>query len=75
MCQVESLHRHLIVQPNVERVRALDDRAEVELVGDDDACCKLLADLVGAGYRVLEFRPLQADLEDIFMTVTRGDVQ
>ena len=34
-----------------------------------------LSDLIGQGIRILEFRPRRADLEDIFMTVTKGDVQ
>jgi hypothetical protein len=30
---------------------------------------------VREGYRILEFRPRRADLEQIFMNVTKGDVQ
>jgi ABC-2 type transport system ATP-binding protein len=73
--RLEDLHRHLLVQPGIEDVRVLDDELEADVAGDEETCCRLLTDLVGRGYRVLEFRPRRVDLEDIFMTVTRGDVQ
>jgi ABC-2 type transport system ATP-binding protein len=72
---IDSLHKHLLVQPGVERVRALDNFVEADVDGDEQACCKLLADLIAAGFRVLEYRPREVDLEDVFMSVTRGDVQ
>jgi ABC-2 type transport system ATP-binding protein len=73
--RLEDLHRHLLIQPGIEEVRLLDSELEVDVAGDEENCCRLLADLVGQGYRVLEFRPRRVDLEHIFMTVTRGDVQ
>jgi ABC-2 type transport system ATP-binding protein len=75
LSELEDLHRHLLVQPGIEEVRLMDGELEVDVAGDEENCCRLLADLVGKGYRVLEFRPRRADLEQIFMTVTRGDVQ
>jgi ABC-2 type transport system ATP-binding protein len=72
---LDALHKHLIVQPGIESVRPLDTSVEVEVDGDEQDCCRLLADLVAGGFRVLEFRPREANLEDVFMSVTRGDVQ
>jgi ABC-2 type transport system ATP-binding protein len=46
----------------------LDDKS-------DEACCALLETVLRSGYRVLEYRPRRADLEQIFLDVTRGDVQ
>jgi len=69
------LHKHLLVQPNVEEVRVDDQALEVDLAGDEETCCKLLADLITSGFRVLEYHQRRADLEQIFMTVTKGDVQ
>ncbi len=71
---VEKLHKHLLVQPDVEAVRLVDQAVEVDVAGDDEACCDLLERLIKDGYRILEFRPRRADLEQIFMTVTKGDV-
>jgi ABC-2 type transport system ATP-binding protein len=73
--RLDDLRKHLLVQPNVEEVRGLDQTLEVEVAGDEEDCCQLLADLIGEGYRIIEFRPRRADLEQIFMNVTRGDVQ
>jgi ABC-2 type transport system ATP-binding protein len=73
--QQEQLQKHLIVQPGIESVRLMDHELEADVAGDEESCCRLLADLIAADFRVLEFRPRRADLEDIFMTVTKGDVQ
>ena len=71
----EDLKRYLLTQPKVEDVRLLDESLEIDVEGDEDECCDLLADLVRGGFRIIEFRPRRADLEQIFMDVTKGDVQ
>ena len=43
--------------------------------GGDAECCDLLTGVVKAGFRVIEYRPRRADLEQIFLDVTRGEVQ
>ena len=74
--RAEELRKHLLETPGVEDARLLDGAAvEADVAGDDAACCDLLAAVVGAGFRVLEYRPRRADLEQIFLDVTRGDVQ
>jgi len=37
--------------------------------------CDLLVGLIQYGFRVLEFRQRRAGLEEIFMNVTKGEVQ
>lgn len=60
----------------VQRASLLvDNTVEVELKGNEAACSALLTGLVTAGYRVVEFRLHRAGLEDLFMNVTRGEVQ
>src|SRR5262245_23945292 len=71
----EPLHKYLLLQPGVEGVRPLETGVEADMAGGEEACCELLARLVQAGFRVLEFRPRRGDLEHIFMNVTKGDVQ
>jgi ABC-2 type transport system ATP-binding protein len=73
--QLEEVQKHLLVQPFVDDVRFVDQALEVDLSGDEALACDVLAGLVGAGFRILEYRQLRADLEQIFMTVTKGDVQ
>jgi ABC-2 type transport system ATP-binding protein len=73
--RLDELHKHLLVQPGIDAVRLVDNALEADIAGDETACCTLLGGLVQAGYRIIEFRPRRADLEQIFMTVTKGDVQ
>jgi ABC-2 type transport system ATP-binding protein len=73
--RLEEMRKYLLVRPNVEEVRGVDSSLEIDIAGDEEDCCTLLGDLVGEGYRIIEFRPRRADLEQIFMNVTRGDVQ
>lgn len=72
---VAELQRHLLLRPDVEAVRPGEDSLEVDITTDDEGCCTLLGELLSGGFRVLEFRPRRTDLEKIFMTVTRGEVQ
>ena len=53
----------------------MDEAAEADLAGTEEDCCELLAGLVRDGFRVVEFHLRQADLEQIFLTVTKGEVQ
>jgi ABC-2 type transport system ATP-binding protein len=69
------LYKHLLVQPNVEAVRLVDRGVEADVIGGEEACGELLVQLVRDGQRVVEFHPQRAGLEELFMNVTRGEVQ
>ncbi len=72
----EDACKQLLITPNVDSVNLTgDNMLEVDVLGTDEACCDLLAQLVKAGYRIVEFKPRRAGLEEIFMNVTRGEVQ
>jgi ABC-2 type transport system ATP-binding protein len=71
----EELYRELLEMPGVERVNFIGDDVAAEISGDEEACCNLLAMLIGRGYRIIEFKQQRANLEEIFMTVTKGAVQ
>ena len=71
----EELYRELLQTPGVEAARLNGDGVMAEVNGDDEALCALLATLVGRGHRVIEFKQQRANLEEIFMSVTKGDVQ
>ncbi|HKQ90306.1 MAG TPA: ABC transporter ATP-binding protein [Blastocatellia bacterium] len=71
----EALYRELLQTPGVEAARLNGDEVMAEVNGDDEALCALLATLVGRGHRVIEFKQQRANLEEIFMSVTKGDVQ
>jgi ABC-2 type transport system ATP-binding protein len=71
----EKLHRELLETPRIEKVNFVGEEIAAEINGDEEACCDLLTGLVGRGYRVIEFKLQRANLEEIFMNVTKGAVQ
>jgi ABC-2 type transport system ATP-binding protein len=71
----EELHRELLQMPGIEAARLNGDEVMVEVNGAEEACCDLLAALIARGHRVVEFKQQRANLEEIFMNVTRGVVQ
>jgi ABC-2 type transport system ATP-binding protein len=71
----EKLYRELLETPGVESVNFVGDEIAAEINGDDEACCDLLTGLIGRGYRIVEFKQQRANLEEIFMNVTKGAVQ
>ena len=73
--RVEELHRELLQLPMFENVRRVNGAVETELAGSQEACADLLAELVGKGYRIAEFTQRRAHLEELFMRITKGDVQ
>jgi ABC-2 type transport system ATP-binding protein len=73
--RLEELHKHLLLLPEVEEVRRVDHSVEVDVLGTEERCCELLSGLVQGGFRVVEFRERRAGLEEVFMNVTRGEVQ
>lgn len=75
MNERERLYRELLETPRIEKVNFVGDDLAVEINGDEEACCDLLAMLVGRGYRIAEFKQQRANLEEIFMNVTKGTVQ
>jgi len=75
LAKLPEMHKRILEMPHVEEARLLDTGIEVNFAGADQASSDMLARLVGEGYPILEYRPQRADLEDIFMNVTRGEVQ
>jgi ABC-2 type transport system ATP-binding protein len=74
--QTSLLLKDLLQTPFVENARPLGNtEVQFELSGDETAACDILAQLIARQFKVLEFRQTKADLEDIFMTVTKGGVQ
>jgi ABC-2 type transport system ATP-binding protein len=55
---------------------SLDDHVlSLRIDGDDDTAADLLAAAIGAGLRITEFTRRSADLEQIFLSATRGELQ
>ncbi|MEY2466615.1 MAG: type transport system ATP-binding protein [Verrucomicrobiota bacterium] len=69
------LLKELLQTPFVENARQVGGEMHFESSGDETAACEILAQLIAKQFKVLEFRQTKADLEDIFMKVTKGGVQ
>lgn len=72
---VAETHKALLQMPYVENARLLGNEVEVQLEGGDETACEVLARLVQSGCQICEFRQAQTNLEDVFMHVTKGEVQ
>jgi ABC-2 type transport system ATP-binding protein len=70
-----SVHKFMLELPGVQGVRLLPDCIEAEVEGGEGACADLLERVVQEGFRVVEFKHIQNGLEDIFMKITKGDLQ
>jgi len=71
----DELYRELLQTPGVEEARLNGDEVVAEVNGDDEEVSDLLTALVRRGHRVVEFKQQRANLEEIFMSVTKGVVQ
>ena len=72
--EYERLVRALLQMPRVERVQVQPQEVHFEVSGDGTVACDILAQLMADEFRVLEFRQTRADLEDVFLRVTKGEV-
>jgi ABC-2 type transport system ATP-binding protein len=71
----EALERFLATQPAVGEVVIDGGRGRFSFGGDDGELAALLARAVAAGLQVVEFGRIEADLEEIFLKTTKGNLQ
>lgn len=71
----EALYRAMLEMPKVKQAKQAGSYVEAEVEGDEDQACELLAELLRRDYRIIEFKQVETDLEQLFMNVTKGDVQ
>jgi ABC-2 type transport system ATP-binding protein len=72
---VDSLQKELLQMPSIHDVRLSGGEVEIKIDGGDEIRGEILSQLIGKGFRVVDFHQRQMDLEDVFMTVTKGNVQ
>ena len=72
---VDALHKEVLQVPAVQEARVIGEEVEIRVDGGDDIHSDILSHLIGKGFRIVDFRQRQMDLEDVFMTVTKGEVQ
>ncbi len=73
--ETAALHKELLQVPAVREARVVGEVVEIQTDGDEEIHCDILAHLVAKGFRITDFRQRQIDLEDVFMNVTKGEVQ
>ncbi len=73
--EVQAAERFLTTQPDVGEVVVDGDRVRFTFAGGDEEMAALLARAIGAGLRITEFGRIEADLEDIFLQTTKGNLQ
>ena len=73
--QNPQLLKELLQTPFVENAREVASEIHFELTGDESAACDILGQLIAKKFKIIEFRQTKANLEDIFMNVTKGGVQ
>ncbi|MCP4375343.1 MAG: ABC transporter ATP-binding protein [bacterium] len=71
----EELYKRLLEMPDVTNTRIVGLLVETDIDGGDEACGLLLSDLIANGVHIVEFVHQRAGLEDLFMTITKGNVQ
>jgi ABC-2 type transport system ATP-binding protein len=71
----EAAQRFLLTWPGVGEVAADGQVLLFPFAGDEQALGELLARAIGQGVRVVEFARTEANLEDIFLKTTRGNLQ
>ncbi|MGO8765846.1 MAG: ATP-binding cassette domain-containing protein [Limisphaerales bacterium] len=73
--QHPQLLKELLQMPHVENARSAANEIHFEFSGDEAASSGVLENLIFKKYKIVEFRQNRANLEDIFMNVTKGGVQ
>ncbi len=68
------LCRALLETPGVERAVEQGPFAAATIAGGDEGASRIVSSLVGRGVPLLECRVEAANLEDVFMNVTHGDI-
>lgn len=71
----DELLKDLLQLPYVVDAKILSDFVAVELEGGDAECHSLLELLLQRNHRIVEFHQEKTKLEDLFMTITEGQVQ
>lgn len=71
----DDLCKALLLMPHVTAVNQLGHQIETRVAGSEQTCSELLENLIRDGFRIVEFTLQGGDLESVFMTVTKGEVQ
>jgi ABC-2 type transport system ATP-binding protein len=71
----ELVYKALLEEAGIQTVRPHKSGLMVECDGEEPELARLLQTLVARGFDPIEFTPNTANLEDVFLSLTRGQVQ
>lgn len=75
LARADRTRRFLMEQAHVDGVRPLRDGVGFEFAGTPQELAGLLAEMVNRDLQPVEFTPREADLEDMFLSLTEGKLQ
>lgn len=73
--EAAALVRALLEMEHVHNARIAGDYVEAEVSADEEASAELFAELMRRKFKVIEFKQVKRGLEQLFMSVTKGEVQ
>ncbi len=68
------LHKRLLEMPKVSAARIAGAAVEVDVAGTEDDMSAIITALIKDNFKLIEVKHLEADLEDVFMDVTKGEL-
>jgi ABC-2 type transport system ATP-binding protein len=74
LCSEKELQTKLLQIPGVSEVRPAGKGIEADIEGDEQNASVVLSQLIRSGVAVVEYKHLKTGLEDIFMNITKGDL-
>lgn len=74
LCPEKELLSKVLQIPGVTQARLIGKAVEAEIEGDDTNSSLVLGQLVRGGIPVAEYKTLKRGLEDIFMNITKGEL-
>ena len=75
LAEGDAVERVLLELPNVTSVRPGEGGVTFDFEGEKEALAQVLQVLVERGLNPIEFAPVNADLEDVFLSLTEGILQ
>ncbi len=74
LCESKTLYSQLLQMPNIVDARVIGTGVEVDIEGAEERTSEIVKGLVTGGFKVLEVKHIRAGLEDVFMNITKGEL-
>lgn len=74
ICQSKELHKKMLQTPGINDARIVGNGVEVDIEGSEENTADLIELLVKGGYKLIEVKHVRAGLEEIFMDITKGEL-